>query len=38
MSTDYTTAIVGVVGLIVVLTAMVGYILSRPNDTPSNGR
>jgi len=38
MSTDYTTAIVGVVGLIVVLTAMVGYILTRPSDTPTNGR
>lgn len=32
MNTDYTSAIAGVVALIVVLTAMVGFVLMRPSD------
>ncbi len=36
MGTDYTTAIAAVVGLIVVLTGMVGYILTRPSDLSSD--
>jgi len=36
MGTDYTTAIAAVVGLIVVLTGMVGYILTRPSDLASD--
>jgi hypothetical protein len=32
MSTDYTAAIAAVLGLVVVLTGMVGYVLSRPSD------
>jgi hypothetical protein len=32
MSTDYTAAIAGMVGLIVVLTGMVAFVLSRPSD------
>ena len=32
MSTDYTTAIAGMVALIVVLTGMVTFVLSRPSD------
>ncbi len=32
MSTDYTTAITAVIGLVVVLTAMVAFVLSRPSD------
>lgn len=38
MSTDYTAAIVGLVGLIVVLTGMVGFVLSRPSDLASTSR
>jgi hypothetical protein len=34
MSTDYTAAITGLVVLIVVLTAMVTFLLSRPSDLP----
>lgn len=32
MATDYTAAFAAVLGLIVVLTGMVGYVLSRPSD------
>jgi len=32
MTTDYTAAIAGMVGLIVVLTGMVAFVLSRPSD------
>jgi hypothetical protein len=38
MSTDYTPAIIGLVALIVLLTGMVGYVLSRPSDLASNSR
>jgi hypothetical protein len=39
MSTDYTAAITAVVGLVVVLTAMVVFVLSRPSDlAPSRSR
>ena len=34
MGTDYTAPLTALVGLIVVLTAMVGYILTRPSDLP----
>ena len=36
MSTDYTPALTALVGLIVVLTGMVGYILTRPSDLPDS--
>jgi hypothetical protein len=32
MTTDYTAAIAGMVALIVVLTGMVAFVLSRPTD------
>jgi hypothetical protein len=32
MSTDYTAAIAGVTALVIVLTAMVAFVLSRPSD------
>jgi len=32
MSTDYTTAIACVFGLVVVFTGMVTYLLTRPSD------
>jgi hypothetical protein len=38
MSTDYSTAIVGLVALISVFTAMVGYMLTRPSDLPPSTR
>ena len=39
MSTDYTTAITAVIGLVVVLTSMTAYMLSRPSDLkPTNTR
>jgi hypothetical protein len=38
MSTDYTPAIIGLVALIVLLTGMVGFILSRPSDLTSTPR
>ena len=39
MGTDYTAAITGLVGLVVVLSAMVGYLLTRPSDlSPTNPR
>jgi hypothetical protein len=38
MNTDYTAAIAGMVALLVVLTGMVTYVLSRPSDLSSNSR
>jgi hypothetical protein len=39
MSTDYTTAIAAVIGLVVLLTGMTAYMLTRPSDlTPTNTR
>lgn len=35
MGMDYTPAIIGLVGLVVGLTAMVGFVLMRPSDLPS---
>lgn len=35
MSTDYSSALTALAVLIVVLTGMVGYILTRPSDLPS---
>ena len=32
MSTDYSTAIAAVIGLVVVLTAMTVFVLRRPSD------
>jgi hypothetical protein len=34
MSTDYSSALTALAVLIVVLTGMVGYILTRPSDLP----
>ncbi len=34
MNTDYTTALAAVALLIVVLTAMTAFLLSRPTDLP----
>ena len=36
MSTDYSAAITALIGLIVVLTGMVVYILTRPSDLPNS--
>ncbi|CAK6695050.1 hypothetical protein IFHNHDMJ_01748 [Synechococcus sp. CBW1107] len=39
MSTDYTAAITGLIALVVVLTGMVTFVLSRPSDlAPTNSR
>jgi hypothetical protein len=39
MNVDYTAAIAGVTGLVIVLTAMVAFVLSRPSDlAPHNPR
>jgi hypothetical protein len=39
MSTDYTTAIVSVIGLIALLTCMTVFMLTRPSDLgPSSSR
>ena len=35
MSTDYSAAITGLVVLVVVLTGMVTFLLSRPSDLPT---
>jgi hypothetical protein len=32
METDYSAAIAGVTGLLILLTAMVAFVLSRPSD------
>ena len=37
MTTDYTAAITAVVALVVGLTAMVAYVLSRPSDLEPRG-
>ena len=36
MSTDYSSALTALAVLIVVLTGMVGYILTRPSDLPKH--
>jgi len=39
MNTDYSTAITAVIGLVVVLTGMTAYMLTRPSDlNPTNTR
>ena len=38
METDYTTAIVSVVALVLVLTGMVTYVLTRPSDLAPRAR
>ena len=39
MGTDYSTAITAVIGLVVVLTGMTAFMLTRPSDlTPTNNR
>lgn len=38
MSTDYTAATAAVIGLVVVLTGMVTYLLSRPCDLSQSSR
>jgi hypothetical protein len=39
MGTDYTIAIAAVVGLVVLLTGMTAFILSRPSDlAPTSSR
>jgi hypothetical protein len=39
MSTDYSTAIAAVIGLVVLLTGMTAYMLTRPSDLrPTNNR
>jgi len=39
MSTDYTTAVAAVIGLVVLLTGMTAYMLTRPSDlNPTNTR
>jgi hypothetical protein len=39
MSTDYTTAITAVVALVVLLTGMTVFVLSRPSDlAPTSSR
>lgn len=35
MTTDYTTAIVCLAGLIVLFTGMVAFVLTRPSDLPA---
>ena len=32
MSTDYSAAIAGVTGLVILLTGLVAFVLSRPSD------
>jgi hypothetical protein len=38
MGTDYTAAVIGLVGLVAVFTAMVGFMLTRPSDLPQSSR
>ena len=38
MSTDYSAALAGLAGVVVVLTAMVAFVLSRPSDLATNSR
>jgi len=35
MQTDYSTAITVLVAVVVVFTAMVGFLLTRPSDLPN---
>ena len=35
MQTDYTTAIAAVIGLVVLLTGMTVFLLTRPSDLPA---
>ncbi len=38
MSTDYTPALVSLIGVIVLFTGMVSFVLSRPSDLAPNRR
>jgi hypothetical protein len=38
METNYTTAIISVVALVLVLTGMVTYVLTRPSDLAPKAR
>jgi hypothetical protein len=38
MSTDYTAAITAVIGLVVLLTGMTAFVLSRPSDLAPSSR
>ena len=38
MGTDYTTAITSVVALVLVLTGMVAFVLTRPSDLAAKTR
>ena len=38
MGTDYTAALIGLGAVVVVLTAMVTYVLSRPTDLTPRSR
>ncbi|MEB3265536.1 MAG: hypothetical protein VKN13_02865 [Cyanobacteriota bacterium] len=38
MGSDYSAAIAGLVALIVVFTAMAGFMLTRPSDLPQSTR
>ncbi len=38
MGTDYTAATAAVIGLVVVLTGMVAFLLSRPSDLARHSR
>jgi preprotein translocase subunit Sss1 len=38
METDYTIAIASVIGLVLLLTGMVGFVLTRPTDYASDKR
>jgi hypothetical protein len=38
MSTDFTPAIASLIGLIILFTAMVAFVLSRPSDLSPNQR
>jgi len=35
MQTDYSTAITALVAIVIVFTAMVGFLLTRPSDLPN---
>ncbi|EDY39793.1 hypothetical protein CPCC7001_2674 [Cyanobium sp. PCC 7001] len=38
MTSDYTTAIAGLIAIAVVLTGMVAFVLSRPSDLSPDSR
>ena len=38
MGTDYTPAIVSLIGIIILFTGMVSFVLSRPTDLEPNRR